>query len=303
MGSQIIRVLRQCCRLITFCMPLFLVAMETRSASAIGGQSDYVGPDNGNWSLDTNWNPTGVPTGGSDVNFIDSVANDRTLVYDYTGAPLTLGVFTIDQTGSGPNINTLSMADNALSVKTEYLGKMGRAVFKQTGGVHTIGTLAVGTSLQYGTSASAEGTYNMSNNAALVAQKVTVGGYGGTGMFNQTGGLSTLQSLTLGAAMIGVGNIGPVGSGSFNLSTAILKVSDSEYVGSEEPGIFNQISGDHTVGKFLFFGADSSGTFTLSDGTLTVSDPSVAGGGEFIGYYASVGVFNQTGGRNSRGQG
>jgi hypothetical protein len=131
----------------------------------------------------------------------------------------------------------------------------------------------------------------MSDNATLVADTVRVGDPA-QGFFNQNGGTATINNLSVGH---GIGGLGSFGMGTFSLTAGTLKVGFEEVDGYG--GIFQQTGGDNTS-NVLMIGSNGSGTFTLADGTLTVlGSDDYAGGGEYLGYISTAaGTFNQTGG-------
>ena len=196
---------------------------------------------------------------------------------------------------------------------SEYIGEhaTGNATqsggtFTQSGGTHTI---AAGTSriLSLGTDGGSTGTYNLSGGTLNVNvdeyighnSAGTFGRSGGT--FNQTGG--THNIINAGDKAIYIGNTAG-STGAYNLSgTGLLTVAGKEYIGFTGAGVFTQTGGEHDVGdvnnlEHLYLGrnATSSGSYSLGNGTLTVS------GTEFIGD-GGAGSFNQTGGRNQLGSG
>jgi hypothetical protein len=123
----------------------------------------------------------------------------------------------------------------------------------------------------------------------------------GVATFTQTGGTNTIGGT--GGLFIGYNDSAYGESGTtstYALSgTGVLTVnSGSEYIGygNGDIGAFNQSGGTHTLaaGNYLYLGFNSGaqGTYTLSDGSLSVT------GHEFIGDNGT-GTFTQTGGTNT----
>lgn len=256
----------------------------------------------GNWSVGGNWS-SGVPGNGTTVNFVESDGTSRTITYDYAGTAVTLGILTIDQTGTGSPTNTLSMSANTLSAAAEVVGNSGNAAITQSGGNNN------NSGLTLGNNAASNGFYSLSGSGSLTTTGGIIGeviGYSGTGTFTQSGGSSSLSSNSL--------VIGLMSSalGTYTLSGGSLMVnSQSEYVGSsatgtstQSGGTVTQSGGTNTIngGASLYVGynANSTGFYSLSgSGSLSIS------GSEYVGYSAagtstlSGGTFAQSGGTNT----
>src|SRR5204862_7019177 len=105
--------------------------------------------------------------------------------------------------------------------------------------------------------------YNLSGSGALAVPSIYIA-YGGTGIFNQTGGTNTVTtSLTIAQYN---------DSGSYNLSGGTL-TAPVEYVGDYGAGTFTQNGGTNTVNGTLHLGNHdsgpaSSGTYNLNGGVL-----------------------------------
>ena len=159
-----------------------------------------------------------------------------------------------------------------------------------------------GFDLVVGYGVNSTGTYTLSG-GALVAKQSEFIGFNGTGTFNHTGGTNTVNASAVGAFDLG-GFAGATGT--YNLSgTGALAVNAHEYIGDSGTGIFNQSGGTHTIaaGKDLYLGysAVSTGTYTLSAGTLSgdnlvVGDSgtgtlNITAGGSVSSDSASIGRF------------
>jgi hypothetical protein len=186
---------------------------------------------------------------------------------------------------------TYNLSNGAsLNTNEEDVGFGGTGVFNQSGGSNT----ALGVSL--GNVLGSSGTYNLSNGASLNVSAGENIGTHGTGVFNQTGGSHNVSAAH--GVIIG---FSPDGSGTYTLSAGTLMVPNGPmYVGYSGTGVFNQTGGSNIVngtnGLYLGSSAGSSGTYTLSGGTLSVTNGVFVS--EYIGY-AGTGVFNQAGGSNS----
>jgi autotransporter-associated beta strand protein len=255
-----------------------------------------------NWSPGT-WSPAGVPTTGEAVNivFTDGVA--RTVTYNV--ASLSAGLLTVDLTGPGTMASALSMPNaGTLSASGIVIGgynginatlTAGRGAFTQSAGTTTVNS---GWDFTLGYGANSTGTYTLSGTGALIANQSEYVGLYGNGTFTHSAGTNTIATAT------GFFDIGTFAgsSGTYNLSgSGALVANTSEYVGYSGTGIFNQSGGTNTMNIFGFFldigaYAGSTGTYNLSGtGTLTATN-------EYIGDIGT-GVFNQTGGTNSIGNG
>jgi hypothetical protein len=264
---------------------LILVVLLAISLSA-RAQSTYIGPADGVWNYDPYWSPTGVPGDNSTVTISSSGTSGHNVTYDYSTPAVSLNSLTIDQTGTG--LNTLSMAGFSLSAKMETIGSGGHGAFIQTGGMHTVSNLSLGSA-----SGKSNGTYTLSDQAVLNAGSILLGNNFGTGVFTQNGGTANLGGLSLGG---GGGGLSGDGNGTYNLNAGTLNIAGTEQIDTVG-GTFTQTAGDHTT-KLLIIGVYDNTTYTLAGGRLTVlgtDEPSLSG--EFMGYFGSgPDIFNQTGG-------
>jgi len=162
-----------------------------------------------------------------------------------------------------------------------------QGVVAQTSGTTTSSEFVVGSNyaVKSGTYSLSGGVLNLSGTTQATSQpSMRIGDYGGTGVFNQTGGLVSVTAYGANGASLHIGNQG--GTGTYNISSGTLAFTG--------PG-------------FISF-ARSTGTYAATSGTLNLSGSSlidVSGSGgatQFIigdnissannGY----GVVNQTGG-------
>ncbi|HUB24233.1 MAG TPA: PEP-CTERM sorting domain-containing protein [Tepidisphaeraceae bacterium] len=197
---------------------------------------------------------------------------------------------------SGSDTYLLS-AGNLTTIEYEIIGTQsgGTGTFIQTGGSNTL--LAHDNAIYIGDLAGALGIYQLSNGNVTVGQELIVGN-SGTGIFVQTGGTTSLTSGSTAALIIGNSS---TADGSYTLSGGIVSAvaidyyGNSEYVGDNGIGIFNQTGGTHTLAGPLQIGyaAGSTGTYSLS-GTGSL----VAAGNEIVGN-SGIGIFNQSGGTNT----
>jgi hypothetical protein len=190
--------------------------------------------------------------------------------------PGSFGTYNLSGTGS------LSVTGES---SNENVGGLGTGTFNQTGGTNMAPHLNVNS----GTYTLSGGSLSVTNNPPYSYGSETVGsqtGYGGTGIFNQTGGTNTVGNDLL------LGSVGS-GAGIYNLSgTGSLSVNSLEVVGYNGTGTFNLTGGTNTT-EILGVGAGNSGTYSLSGGSLSA-------GAEYVGYEeGGPGTFNQTGGTNS----
>jgi T5SS/PEP-CTERM-associated repeat protein len=274
-------------RFIAVALAIFAAGAATPATAANKFWKNSVG--SGVWTNGNNWSAispngvdnAGVPGAGDDVKIdINLGGAPRTVTYDYPGPPITLNSLGVNNTSATAIPATLSMAANNLTTGeldvgwSGFGGFGGAGTFTQSGGVTTVN----GAGLYVGVNGTDIGTCNLSGTASLVASTSEVVGSSGTGVFNQTGGTNTMNAagfhLYLGSS---------AGStGTYNLSGAGALAAQSEYVGYSGTGIFNQTGGTNTIGGFLNrlylgYNAGSTGTYTISGGTLTVGNDLVVG--------------------------
>jgi hypothetical protein len=212
-----------------------------------------------------------------------------------------------------------------VTAPTEYVGYSGSGTFTQTGGTNSLSA-----SLFLGTSASANGTYNLSSGSLAALTEYV--GYNGTATFSQSGGVNTVSgTMFLGNSVGGSGtyslsggslatsgnlNVGYAGSGSFvqsggtvsvaganlnlgvtpsssgayNLSAGSLWLAGAITVGDNGNGRFTQTGGAIST-PTVFVGFNNSGSYTLSGGSLQAT------GNELVGDN-SFGSFSQSGGNH-----
>ena len=171
-----------------------------------------------------------------------------------------------------------------------HVGYYGVGLFRQTGGTSTVGG-RVSLGSDYGS----QGTYELIN-GDLSSHNVTIGGgrgSGGVGLFEQSGGVLTIQnSLTLAGLE---GSHGTYRLNAGQLSTASIRM------GCEGTGLFIQNGGTLSVAQSLNVGR--YGYFELNGGVLNVGTfcfargvMNVAGGSASIDTLQARGEVNQNGG-------
>ena len=235
-------------------------------------------------------------------------------ILNVTGGNLTASTgITIYNTSIGTNASGITINGGTIStpfIKTPDWSRLNLTggTLNLTGGVSSnTGTLSISGSANpilnlsggsiyanseiIGNNFGSTGTYNLGNSATLSVATSEYVGYGGTGVFNQTGGMN---SSTNGYLYLGCN---PGSSGTYNLSnSATLSIFYGlEFVGLSGTGVFNQTGGTNFGDLILAANSGSIGTYNLS-GSATLGrvgygrDVSVGIGG--------TGVFNQTGGTN-----
>jgi hypothetical protein len=181
-------------------------------------------------------------------------------------------------TGSTGNYTlggTGALTDNGSGIGGEYVGYNSAGTFTQSGGANTI---SGGFSLLVGAFTGSTGTYTMNGNGTLSVGGGEFIGYNSFGNFIQSAGTNTLTS---GSSLL-VGAFGG-STGTYNLSgTGTINENGGEYIGYDSNGTFTQTGGTNTVksGNFLYLGYDSgsTGIYTLSGGTATVTGNAYVGG-------------------------
>lgn len=158
------------------------------------------------------------------------------------------------------------MVDGILNVGSETIGVRGTGTFDQEGGTHTTGSLVLGQN------AGSSGTYYFTggtlNDDAIV-------GDAGIGVFNNSGGTHNVTGDLI------LGNQA-TGDGTYNLSgTGSLNVTGTEFIGAAGTGTFMQTGGTNTANSIsVGNNLGGIGTYTLSDGPLTVTNGSFVGAEE-----------------------
>ncbi|MGE5699986.1 MAG: PEP-CTERM sorting domain-containing protein [Deltaproteobacteria bacterium] len=231
--------------------------------------------------------------------------------FDMTGGNLlsygevigSLGTGTFNQTGGSNILNGTALSGYGIVSIGSSEGSSGTYNLGGTGSLeargisvrygvfnHSAGTSAT-QFLTLGNPGSNPSTYNLSGEASLtVSNNQYVGSGGGSGVFNQTGGVNTVRGTTSSALYLGM----DAGSnGVYNLSGNGSLVANSEHIGEYGVGTFNQTDGSNSSDAGIWIGArnGSSGTYNLSKGELTSPYEAIG----FVG----TGVFNQYGGSNS----
>jgi fibronectin-binding autotransporter adhesin len=252
-------------------------------------QNGGVHTTTGNIFIANGNNSTGSYTlaGGSLSAAAEFVGNTGTGSFTQTGGTNTAngGILLGYNVGS---MGTYTLTGGSLSSAAgEYVGDLGGVgVFIQSGGSNTtaaniniyLGNAGVGAS---------SGDYELSGTGALTCGDNEFVGYGAAGTFNQTGGTNTVTNILFLASTNGL-------TGTYSLSgTGVLVAHTSETIGQSGSGVFNQSGGFNTTGAmFVGLNAGSTGTFTLSGGTTTVTGALDVG----LDVNNVAGVLNVTGG-------
>ena len=240
---------------------------------------------NGTWNTDSGWSPNGVPGAGANVGDAATITNA-----DGTSRNVTLnvsvGLNSLDLGNTGAGTNTLTQSgphQPHRQIEKLGTGNSGKASHTQSAGNNTFsGYLSVG----YGLNSNA--TYDLSGGSVAVKGASTVAmyvGFDGTGNVNEgnasvtVGDAANAVPLYLGydGNGFGAGN----GNGHYTLSDyGSLAVNGAEYIGFHGVGHFTQTGGTHSTGLvgpaqplYLGYISGSSGTYTLSGGTLSVGLP------------------------------
>jgi hypothetical protein len=255
------------------------------SHSALAGTDSWIGAAGGNWTDANQWSKAAPPGNGDDVSITPAFSDTQTISYDYSGATITLKSLTLDASGGGTSV--LSLTTNTFATSDSVkIGYNGSALLNQAGGTNTV---TGSTSAFYiGYNAASTGTYALSA-GTFTGVNIEYLGYNGSGIFKQSGGIHTLDGF---APVLYIG-FGAGSTGTYQLSGGTLSGSNTEELGLSGVGNFNQSGGTNDFGAFLTIGSESgsTGNYTLSAGMLT-------GSGEEVGTLGS-GHFNQSGGTNT----
>jgi T5SS/PEP-CTERM-associated repeat protein len=152
---------------------------------------------NGFWNVNGNWNPASVPVAGEAVNIVFTDGTPRIVTLNVS--PPSLGLLSVDLTGTGTGASTLSMPNNnTLSANGILIGgynglttTAGRGAMIQSAGTATTNP---GWDFVLGYGANSTGTYTLSGSGALTANQSEYVGLFGNGTFTQSAGTNTLNS-------------------------------------------------------------------------------------------------------------
>ena len=187
-----------------------------------------------------------------------------------TGSVASLFVGDDDQNGDGGNGSyTLSGSGHLTVTGTESIGQGLAATgsFTQTGGTHSVASLAIGDDDQNGNGGT--GFYTLTGGSLTVTGTESIGqGLAAAGSFTQTGGTHSVASLLIG----GVDANENGGSGSYSLSgSGRLTVKGTELIGQglAAVGSFTQMGGIHNAASLVIgdvdqYGNGGNGSYTLS---------------------------------------
>jgi hypothetical protein len=261
-------------------------------------QAVWTGPTGGMWKTDANWD-IGVPPSGNTALVYGNGIKDSVIVNynsspypDYTNA---LGSLQVDY---GAKI--VHSGSDILTVGNTQIGIDGFGSYEQTDGLHAVvrngiydPEPSIGTGiLALGVNPNGNGTYTLTGGAELTVDSVEYIGYSGTGTFNQSGGTNTIYGGYLiwqapwnpnwqqYAGLVVGKELGS--SGTYNLTSGSLNVTNATIVGGAGNGSFNlgdpyTMTGDgiHTTGD-LYVGYNTGsdpavkGVYNLYSGTLNV---------------------------------
>jgi hypothetical protein len=255
-------------------------------------------------------------------------------VFNQSGGTHTTGDILLGNCGGclgGNSSGTYNLVGGTLTAGSITVSAFGRGEFNQSGGIATVtSNLTVGSGPATGGTPTREGIVNLSGGSLTVSGLTTIGAGnndfvgepGAKGTFNQTGGVATLNNFVVGGAGTEAGGTGIVNisagqmivhgtmtlakgagsSGTFNLSgTGVLTVSIDSVVGLNGIGVFTQSNATsvHSVAGELALGVNggSSGTYTLTNGTVTANLLSIGGSTDLqTSINGGTGVFTQNGG-------
>jgi hypothetical protein len=177
---------------------------------------------------------------------------------------------------SGPT-GSYTLSNGALTAGSETIGISGYGTFDQTGGSNSPQALT------FGELAGSTGSYTLSDGSLTVTNPEFLG-ISGNGTFTQTGGTHSITGdLDLG--------YGSGASGTYTLSgNGSLSVTGDEVVGDSGAGTFTQSGGTNSLTGSLTIG--SSGSYSLSGGTVSAGSLSINSPGTFVWNGGSSSVFS-----------
>jgi len=262
------------------------LTMSGGTLTKTGGDETFVGRDNGTGTL--------AQSGGTvTLNHNLYVGQGSGANGTYTigdGAVLNIGRDFVVGRESGTGALTMTGGTITKTGDEKFIvgHNNGVGVVAQSGG-----TISVNNELYIGNeNAGASGTYTLSGTGALnVANEVVVGRESGTGVLNVNGG--TITTTGNGNMYIGRRN----GTGTLNQTAGVISVIKEFGVGTRDGdkigiGTYNLSGGSLAATNNIFIGKElgSSGTMTMTGGTMSTSDKLQ------IGHNNGVGVVAQSGG-------
>lgn len=262
-------------------LPLNLAIGLALAACAVGSaQAAYLDFSSGVvgalWSASSSWKTGVVPVNGDWV-WVGSAGKVRKATFDavMTGTGLT----SLDLGYSGMINQTL--ASSAMIAEFESVGTGGGAIYNQSAGSNTAGTLNVSGDLV------TPGVYNLTGGVLKVGDEARLG-LGGIGAFNQSAGEMTVQGVFRAGRSAGSTGIVTLKGGSFTVSGVTT-------IGYSGNGSFTQSGGTATLsGLVLGFQSDHAGMgsyiFNSADGAASLSSGYVE-----IGVVGGSGSFTQAG--------
>ena len=263
------------------------LTMSGGTLTKTGGDETFVGRDQGTGTLTQSG---GTITLNHNLYVGQSGSSNGTLNISGS-AVLNLGRDFVIGRESGTG--TLNMTGGTITKTGDE-----KFIVGHNNGVGTVvqsgGTISANNELYIGNeNAGASGTYTLSGTGALnVSNEVVVGREGGTGILNVNGG--TLTTSGNGNMYVGRRN----GTGTLTQTAGTISVNREFGVGTRDDnkigtGTYN-LSGTGliTVANNIFIGKElgSSGTMTMTGGTMTGSDKLI------VGHNQATGVLNQSGG-------
>ena len=262
------------------------LTMSGGTLTKTGGDETFVGRDNGRGTL--------AQSGGTvTLNHNLYVGQGGGANGTYTigdGAALNIGRDFVVGRESGTGALTMTGGTITKTGDEKFIvgHNNGVGVVVQSGGA-----ISVNNELYIGNeNAGASGTYTLSGSGSLnVANEVVVGREGGTGTLNVDGG--TITTTGNGNMYIGRRN----GTGTLNQTAGVISVIKEFGVGTRDgdqvgTGTYNLSGGSLTATNTIFIGKElgSSGTMTMTGGTMSTSDKLQ------IGHNQATGVLTQSGG-------
>ena len=249
--------------------------------------------------------------------YVEQVGYEGTGTLTQTGGTNAVGSYLNVGAEAGSDGTYELSGTGVLQARYEHVGNGGTGTFTQSGGTNTVTD-----SLWVGTNPSGVGTYTISAGTLDVSGGLIEVGDLGTGEFNLNGGLVIADQVAKGASgtftstaggtlrvntltgfgtapsfagSLQIGHAGGSATGSYSVGAGeSLSVVDSLTVGYDSTGTFTQTGGTNTVTEHMDIGVsptgqgtyELSGTGQLSAGWETVGD-------------SGTGTFTQTGGTNT----
>lgn len=204
------------------------------------------------------------------------VGNGASAAYNQSGGTAVVNTFVVSY-GDWSSSGAATLTGGTLS--TDVSSIAGTGTFSQSGGTHTIRlSLSV-----IGVDPAKTAKYTLSGNSSLQDKDAYIGTLNALGVFDHQGGTHTVaRTLMLGGSK-SIGGYLYTGVGKYYLHDTATLTATHAVIGDYGTGEFTQTGGSNTISDSITLAAQpgSTGTYTISAGTLGTSYLDIRPGGSF----------------------